>query len=151
MRLFRSAPAFLAALLLGSGLAATEAGWGTDLEAGKTRAAKEGKALVVYFTGSAWCPPCKLLHAELLPSKAFGDFAKAKVLVMLDYPPLSGRSEEKVKADPALAALMKTKGEYRITGFPTMVVLAADGRELGRKMGYDKGKPPEAYLADLVK
>lgn len=151
MRPFRSAPALLAALLLGSALAATEPGWGTDLQAGKAQAAKEGKALVVYFTGSTWCPPCKLLHAELLPSRAFAEFAKVKVLVMLDYPPLSGRSEEKVKANPALAALMQIKGQYSIAGFPTMVVLGADGRELGRKMGYDKGKPPEAYLADLVK
>jgi thiol-disulfide isomerase/thioredoxin len=125
--------------------------WGTDLEAGKAQAAKEKKSLVVYFTGSAWCPPCRLLHAELLPSKTFADFAKDKVLVMLDYPPLSARAAEKVTADPALGRLMKVKDQYKVQMFPTMLVLGPDGQEKGRKVGYDKGAAPGAYLAELMK
>ena len=147
MRILRTAFAFLAAVAL------TAAGpdWGTDLAAGQARAAKEHKALVVYFTGSTWCPPCKLLHAELLPSKAFADFAKDKVLVMLDYPPLSGRSEDKVKANPALGQLMQIKEQHKVPGFPTMLLFGPDGKEKGRRSGFEKGKPPEAYLADLTK
>jgi thiol-disulfide isomerase/thioredoxin len=138
-------------LVANANLAATEAGWGTDLDAGKARAAKEKKILVVYFTGSAWCPPCKLLHAELLPSKAFAEFAKEKVLVMLDYPPMTGRSEEKIKANPGLGKLMQIKDQYKVKAFPTMVVLGPDGQEKGRKMGFEKNKAPEAYLTELVK
>lgn len=151
MTTLRSPLAFLSAALLCAGLAAAEPGWGTDLDAGKARAAKEKKALVVYFTGSAWCPPCKLLHAELLPTRTFAEFAKDKVLVMLDYPPMSGRSAEKIKADPGLGKLMQIKDQYKIQGFPTMVVFGSDGQEKGRKSGFDKGKAPEAYLAELLK
>ncbi|BDU72170.1 thioredoxin family protein [Mesoterricola silvestris] len=124
--------------------------WGTDLDAGKALAAKEKKDVVVYFTGSAWCPFCKVLHAELLPSRAFADFAKDKVLVMLDYPPMSGRSEEKIKAQPGLARLMRIKEQFGVKLFPTMLVLGPDGKEKARKSGYPKGKAPEAYLAELM-
>jgi thiol-disulfide isomerase/thioredoxin len=151
MRFLRVPFIFLAAAMACAALAAPDAGWGTDFDAGKARAAKEKKALLVYFTGSAWCPPCKLLHAELLPSKAFAEFAKDKVLVMLDYPPISARSQEKIKADPALANLMRVKDHYKIPGFPTMLVLGPDGKEKGRQSGFEKGKAPEAYLAELVK
>jgi len=37
----------------------------TDLEAGKTKAAAEKKALLVKFTGSDWCPPCKALNKNV--------------------------------------------------------------------------------------
>jgi len=125
--------------------------WGTDLDAGKALAAKEKKDTVVYFTGTAWCPYCKVLHAELLPSDAFAKFAKGRVLVMLDYPPISGRTEEKIKSQPGLAKLMQIKEEYKIKLFPTMLVLGPDGQEKGRKTGFPKGKAPEAYLAELLK
>lgn len=125
--------------------------WGTDLEAGQALAAREKKDIVVYFTGTAWCPYCKVLHAELLPSPAFAGFAKDKVLVMLDYPPMSGRSEEKIKSQPGLARLMRIKEQYQIKVFPTMLVLGPDGQEKGRKTGFPKGKAPEAYLAELLK
>ena len=147
MNLFRLLPA----LFLAATLSASDLHWGTDLDAGRKQAAKAHKALVVFFTGSAWCPPCKVLHAELLPSKAFADFAQDKVLVMLDYPPLSGRTDEKVKADPALGKLMKLKEEHKVPGFPTMLLVGPDGKERGRKSGFGKGQDPAAYLADLQK
>lgn len=150
----RSIPAcllLLPALAATANPAAAELPWGTDLDAGKARAATEKKALVVFFTGSAWCPYCKVLHAELLPTRAFAEFAKDKVLVLLDYPPMSGRSEEKIRTQPGLAKLMVIKDQYKIKAFPTMLVLGPDGQEKGRKSGFQKGKAPEAYLAELMK
>ncbi len=137
--------------LSASVLQSAEPAWLTDLEAGRKAARQAGQSLLVHFTGSAWCPACKLLHAEVLTTPAFGDFARGLVLVKLDYPPLSERAAAKVKADPALGRLMDIKGEFKVTGFPTTVLLAPDGRELARKEGYGKGEGAAAYLAGLRK
>lgn len=124
-------------------------GWLTDLAAGRTQAAAEGKALVVEFTGSTWCPPCKALHAEVLTTPEFAAWARDKVLVKLDYPRASERTLEKVAADPALATLMRLKEEFDVPGFPTMFVFDAQGKELAKVVGYGRGDGPEKYLAQL--
>jgi thiol-disulfide isomerase/thioredoxin len=70
----------LAALLAVSALGALQAGepaWLTDLDQGRQQAARTGRPLLVYFTGSTWCGPCKALHAEVLPSLEFAAFARA--------------------------------------------------------------------------
>ncbi len=124
-------------------------GWLTDLDAGKAQAAAEGKQLVVEFTGSTWCPPCKALHAEVLTTAEFAAWAKDKVLVKLDYPRAGDRTPEKVAADPALAKLMRLKDEFAVPGFPTMFVYDAQGKEVAKVVGYGRGDGPAKYLAQL--
>lgn len=135
--------------LLSLVLQAGEPVWLTDLELGRQAAAKAGKPLLVYFTGSAWCPPCKLLHGEVMTSEVFATFAASRVLVKLDYPPLSERAAEKVKANPALGKLMGIKAEFKVLAFPTTVLLDPGGREIGRRQGYTKGEGAPAFLASL--
>ena len=142
----------LAALFWMSALGALQAGepaWLTDLDQGRQQAARAGRPLLVYFTGSTWCGPCKALHAEVLTSPEFAAFAKGHVLVKLDYPPFSERSEDKVKANPALARLIAVKDQYRVPGFPTLIVLSPSGQELARHTGYGPGLGPAALLASL--
>jgi len=141
--------AMFAPVVLIAGLRAEEPAWLTDLAEAKRIAAREGKPILVYFTGSTWCGPCKLIHDEVLPSAAFAEFARKHVLVMVDYPPFSERSPEKVKADPALAQRMALKERYRVPGFPTMLILSFTGEEKARKTGYGKGLGAAAYLAGL--
>lgn len=137
--------------LMSIALQAAEPAWLTDLDAGRQAAKQTRKPLLVYFTGSAWCPPCKLLHAEVMTSAAFETYAAGRILVKLDYPPLSEREAAKVKANPALGKLMEIKNAYQITGFPTAVLFDPDGKEIGRRQGYGKGEGTSAFLASLGK
>lgn len=149
MKLLRL-PAFL--LLLASLVVPASAayeGWMTDLAAARAKAAAENKRLVVEFTGSTWCPPCKALHAEVLTSPEFAAWSRDKVLVMLDFPRASERSPEKVAANPELAKLMQLKEEFAVTGFPTLFVLDPAGRPLGKQLGYIRGQGPVEYLKKL--
>lgn len=127
---------------------AANEGWMDDLDAAKAKAGKERKALLLEFTGSTWCGPCKALHGEVLTKPEFTTFSRDFVLVALDYPPMRERTPEKVRANPALARLMAIKEQYAVPGFPTMLLFDADGKELARLVGYD-GKGPRAYLAKL--
>lgn len=123
--------------------------WMSDLEAAKAKAASEHKPLVLEFTGSTWCPPCKLLHARVLTSTEFAKFSEKVVLVALDYPTYGERAPEKVKANPELARLMAIKDKYGVTGFPTMFYFDAEGQQVSKIVGYGR-ESPTAYLARLT-
>ena len=91
-------------------------------------------------TGARWCIKFK---KEVLDTAEFQDYAaKNVVLVELDYPSKKVQSAELKKANAAL------KDQYNIHGYPTLVVLDKDGKEIGRQVGYSKGGP-KAFIAKL--
>lgn len=116
--------------------------WATDFAAAQARARAEKKLLLVEFTGSDWCPPCKRLAAEVFSLEAFQKAASEKfVLVMLDYPvKLKLPDELKAQND-------ELKKRYQITAYPTVLLMDADGNRFGRT-GYRSGGET-AYLDHL--
>jgi len=133
----------------GLAFAAANEGWMTDLEAAKARSAREHKPLLIEFTGSVWCGPCIALHKKVLTTAEFAEFSRNVVLIALDYPTLSERAPEKVKANPELARLMAIKEQYGVPGFPTVIYYDADGKQLAKISGYG-GDSPTAFLAKLT-
>ncbi len=105
---------------------------------------KENKKLLLDFTGSDWCGYCKKLEAEVFTTPDFATFAKDYVLVRLDYP---RRKELPAAEKQQNAALQK---QYKIEGYPTVIVLDDTGHELQRAEGYDPGSGPTAYLGQFV-
>ena len=72
---------FLAAFALN--LHAAEAKWLTDFDAVKKQAAKENKAILMDFTGSDWCPPCKALKKNVFDKEEFSKFADKSAPIAL--------------------------------------------------------------------
>lgn len=60
--------------------------WETDLDTAKNKAQKEGKNILMYFTGSDWCAPCKALKKDFFYSEKFAEKAESVVLLMIDLP-----------------------------------------------------------------
>ena len=119
--------------------------WLTSLPDAQAKAKADNKLVLMDFTGSDWCPPCKNLHKTVLESPEFAEYAsKNLVLVELDFPRRKAQSDELKSANKALAA------KYGIEGYPTIIVLSADGKELYRKVGYG-GTPAEEYITTLSK
>ena len=134
--------AMLAATLLWAAKAA-ESTWLTDLPKAEAQAKSEGKIVLMDFTGSDWCGWCIKFKKEVLDTPEFQAYAaKNVVLVELDYPHKKVQSDDLKKANAAL------KGEYDIHGFPTLVVLDKNGKEIGRQVGYAEGGP-KAFIAQL--
>lgn len=124
---------------------ASDLKWLTSLPDAKAQAKAENKLILMEFTGSDWCPPCKKLHSLVIESEAFAEFAKDKyVLVELDFPRRKEQSAELKAANKALSE------EFKVEGFPTVIILDAGGKELHRKVGYG-GTPAADYLAELGK
>lgn len=136
------AAACAAALGFTSAHAAGE-GWTHDYAAAKKQAADEKKDLLLDFTGSDWCPPCKMLNSNVLSKPEFRELTKDKyVLVELDFPRDETKlSEETRKQNEDL------QGKYAIEGYPTIFLCDAEGRPYA-KTGFQQGGPEE-YVEHL--
>jgi thioredoxin-related protein len=118
--------------------------WLTDLPKALEKAKAEHKLVLMDFTGSDWCPPCKALHKTVLTSKTFEDYAdKNLVLVVVDFP---NKVEQPDALKEANAAL---KDEFKIEGYPTVILLDPDRKQLKNILGYS-GETPDEYLAKLA-
>jgi thioredoxin-related protein len=128
---------------------AADGTWMTDLPKAQAKAKAEKKMVLVDFTGSDWCPPCKALHKNVLSSPEFLSYAKDNlVLVEIDFPRTKPQAEEIKKANKELAR------KHNIEGYPTVIVFDSNGKELMKDFGYDgktKGADFVAKLKDLKK
>src|SRR5215212_2075470 len=96
---------------------AVAADWQTDYAKALERAKAENKRVLLDFTGSDWCGPCKQFAREVLNRPAFLAYAdKHLVLVDVDYPQRKKQAAEVVKQNARLAA------QYGINekGYPTV-------------------------------
>lgn len=112
--------------------------WKTNYDEAITLASKENKNIILVFSGSDWCIPCKKLDKDILQSEEFKNYAAENwVLLKADFPKRKKNklSEEQQAHNDMLAE--KYKGR-----FPLIVMLNANGKAIGR-IGYKKYSPIE--------
>ena len=129
--------------------AKAEQRWFADFDAAVEVAKKEGKDLLVDFTGSDWCGWCIRLHKEVFVHDAFyGEASKNFVLVALDFP----RKQELKDKVPNPERNEELQEKYGIQGFPTILLMNVEGEVFG-KTGYRDGGPEKyvEHLAELTK
>lgn len=130
-------------LVPASAKTSTPVGWTDDFAAAKKQAAEEGKLLLVDFSGSDWCGWCIRLDDEVFSKRKFLDGAKDKfVLVFIDNP----RDKTKLSAGAKIQN-PELLERYGIRGFPTVLILDANGEKIA-ETGYVQGGP-ENYLNHL--
>lgn len=136
---------YLLAAFVAWQVSAEEGGWVTDFAKAQAKAKSEKKMVLMDFNGSDWCAPCRELRKKVLNSQAFIDYAKDNlVLVDVDFPHQKQQTEELKKANQAL------HDKFDIEGFPTVIVLSDEGKELKRMVGYD-GQDAKEFIAELQK
>jgi protein disulfide-isomerase len=122
---------------------AADLNWGTDVPKALAQAKSDKKLVLLDFTGSDWCGWCIKFDKDTLSTDKFADYAKAHLeLVTLDFP------NKKPQGDALKTANAALQTKYGVDGFPTFILLNADGKELGRQVGYAPGGP-EAFIAKL--
>ena len=119
--------------------------WFDDYDAAAAAAKEQGKDLLVDFTGSDWCGWCIKLHDEVFQHDVWMEAAqKDYILVALDFP----RAEEIKAKVPNPERNEELQGKYGVRGFPTILMMTADGEVYGRT-GYQAGGP-EKYLEHMA-
>lgn len=106
--------------------------WGTDYTAALVRAQREGRAVLVNFTGSDWCGFCMRLKAEVLDDPEFAAWAgESFVLLEVDLPRRADVDPELLERNREICS------RYAVDGFPTLLVLDEQGRALGGLAGFE--------------
>jgi thiol-disulfide isomerase/thioredoxin len=118
--------------------------WLTDLDAAKAQGVKENKPVLVDFTGSDWCPPCKSLHKVVFESPEFAAAASLYVLVELDFP------RNKPQTPELKAKNREWQQKYAVSSFPTILLLDAKSGEVFGRVGGFGGQTAKEYLAKLA-
>ena len=122
--------------------------WQESYEAAKFLAKSEKKPLFIFYTGSDWCGPCRMLVADLFQTKKFKKMAdKEFVLYEADFPRNKGLVNLTQKSDN-----IRLKRNYGIKSFPTVLIINEKGVLLGKIEGYNFGRVTNNYyfLMDSV-
>lgn len=135
--------AFTSLLLIGCNPNATgshgKAPWTKNYPAALKKAASKNKPILINFSGSDWCSWCTRLDEEVFSQPEFIAYAKENLIcVLLDYPQTTPQPAKEKAANKALAQ------QYKIQGFPTVLLLNSQG-ELIKRTGYQPGGPT-AYI-----
>ena len=118
-------------------------GWLTNIEKAQEIAKKEGKMVLVDFTGSDWCPPCMALKKKVLGTKEFTAYAKKNlILVEIDFP------RKKKIDDEQKAYNQKQAKKYGLGGVPMVLVFDSSGKQVHKEVGF-QGETPKEYIEKL--
>ncbi len=127
---------FLAVFFIGFSAIAQEEiklNWLTDFEEAKKISKKTKKPILIYFTGSDWCPPCKMLKEDFFYTEKFQEKASNFVLVVADMPRrIDIITEEQRAKNVLLASRYNKKGSY-----PNIVALDHNGKEIDNISGFN--------------
>jgi len=135
MRQFWAAILMVAALPLAAGGGVK---WEETYPAAVKRAKAE-KKLIMMDIWTEWCPPCQHLKKNVFP-------APEAQAALARYVPLSALAQKQdgtpIKEGTALAE------RFRLEGFPTLIILDENGKELRRHVGaFRTGQDFAAWLA----
>lgn len=124
---------------------AQEAKWYTDFEKAQKVAKKKGKPIIMYFTGSDWCGPCKMLKKDLWLNEKFIASANDFVLLEIDIP-----FKEDIITPEHKKKNLKLQSKYnKEKTFPTVLALDANGKVKGEVSGYSMLRDTNPYYAFL--
>ena len=113
----------LLVLVFSASLPVAAQSWASNLQTALKSAAKANKLLLVDFTAD-WCGWCKKLETDVFNKSEFKTYVKTRYQLV------------RLNADKYKDLVAK----YKVTGFPTILVLSSKGVEVKRIVGYLKLK-----------
>lgn len=121
--------------------------WQTDYDTAMKMAQDQDQNILLYFTGSDWCGPCKHLKHDFFETQQFQDLSQNMVLLCVDIPrnvDLVG--EEQYEKNKALLPKWNKQGV-----FPLVRVLSPKGKSLAQISGYGMDGDASRYFRFLEK
>ena len=95
-------------------------------------AAKSEGKLVFIDVMTSWCGPCKMMARDVFPQKSVGDFMNKKFV--------------SIKIDAEKGEGIQIAKTYKVTAYPTFLLLNPDKSEVARMVG---GKQPDGFIAEM--
>lgn len=117
----------------------------TDFAKAQEASVAQKKPILVDFTGSTWCPPCKMMQRDTLSKEAFISFANENVIFLkVDFPT---PDFEGPGVSPSSRKLVE---RFEVNVVPTYLLLSPEGKVIGRQEGGLPGGP-DAFIAWIKK
>jgi thioredoxin-related protein len=106
--------------------------WSPTFKEALQKSKEDHKPILIYFTGSDWCGPCKVLDTELFHTDKFKALSdKFLVLLEVDIPRrIDLLTPKKMNENYML------QHKYGVQSFPTLMMVNYKGKKLAEKKGY---------------
>ena len=119
--------------------------WTMDFDAALALAAETGLPLFLNFTGSDWCGWCRLMDKQVFSTGAWQAWARENlVLVWIDFP-----QDKRLVPEAFRRRNDVLLREFGVGGFPTFILLDADGKTRLGQTGAERNVTPERFIATL--
>ena len=124
--------------------------WQQDFSNAEKLTKSTDKPMLIFFTGSDWCGPCKMLVSDVFESEKFNkEVQKDFVLYEANFP----RNKDLVTTSQRNDNY-KLKNKYNVSSYPTIVIVNGKGRVLGKMKGYNLIRDTSyhyAFFDDILK
>ena len=121
--------------------------WYLDYDTAMKEVQKTDKNLLVYFTGSDWCAPCKMLKKDLFETADFKDASGEYVLLYVDIPRNRDLlSSEQLAHNKALLPRFNKRSV-----FPLFTVLDSKEKEIDQLSGYNMNGEIRYHMEFILK
>lgn len=138
---------FLFSFCIALTMSAQDVTWHTDFEQAKMVSKESGKPILMYFTGSDWCGPCKMLKKDFWQNSEFLNQANDFVLLEVDIP-----FREDILTPEQFEKNKKLQNKYnKDKSFPKVLALNASGRVYERISAYSMLRDTSMYFDFLDK
>ncbi len=117
--------------------------WEQDFLKAEKLTKSSDKPMLIYFTGSDWCGPCKMLVADIFETDKFKEGYKDEfIFYEADFPRNLDLVSVTQRKDNN-----KLKQKYGVKSYPTIVIVNSKGKEIGRKKSYSLMRDPSYHYS----
>lgn len=110
--------------------------WETNVRVAFGRAQREQRPLLLLFT-AMWVPQAMDLSAEVFATRSFNEYVKENLVICyLDFP-------QNLKKAPR--SMQWAKKEFKVVGYPSVLVFNPQGEVERSIRGYRKGRPVDYF------
>jgi thioredoxin-related protein len=124
--------------------------WEESENVAKQRASREGKPLLIWFTDSKNSPMCKALAQDLFSTPDFDKWASEKLIRLRIDANVAGSSfvndkdislgDKESRMVEVRTYATRLKKQYKVLGYPSLILLNPSGEVIGRYRGYKRGQ-----------
>lgn len=121
--------------------------WSQNFEKTLKKAKKNKKPIIMYFSGSDWCSPCKKLDTDFFHSQQFLEQSKKFNMVLVDIPHRVDiiSAKQRKKNEKLLGKYNKEKS------FPMVVFMNYKGKVKEKIKGYSFLRDTSKYFENVEK
>lgn len=118
--------------------------WKDSFSKAQKMAKKQNKKILLFFTGSDWCSPCKSLEEDVLQTDRFKKLTKNTILYKADFPRAIDLVSKKQKKENSTL-----KEKYHISSYPVIIIIDKHGHVIAEKKSYNLMRDPSYHFAFL--